>query len=100
MARTTSRADCTASSPRPTASTCWGWGRATASVRHGRERPIALGAPVGVLATSNRSEEHTSELQSIKRITYAVFCFKKKTLHNAPTAAVYHRMLQLLRRFV
>src|SRR3546814_10013165 len=26
----------------------------------------------------NRSEEHTSELQSLLRISYAVFCFKKK----------------------
>src|SRR3546814_4786828 len=31
----------------------------------------ALGAPV-------RSEEHTSELQSLMRISYAVFCLKKK----------------------
>src|SRR3546814_2154841 len=31
---------------------------------------------------SNRSEEHTSELQSLMRITYAVFCLKKKTKHN------------------
>src|SRR3546814_6099108 len=28
---------------------------------------------------SNRSEEHTSELQSLMRITYAVLCLKKKT---------------------
>src|SRR3546814_3020800 len=27
----------------------------------------------------HRSEEHTSELQSLMRISYAVFCFKKKT---------------------
>src|SRR3546814_9060180 len=27
----------------------------------------------------NRSEEHTSELQSLKRISYHVFCLKKKT---------------------
>src|SRR3546814_9698518 len=27
----------------------------------------------------DRSEEHTSELQSLKRISYAVFCLKKKT---------------------
>src|SRR3546814_10825011 len=32
------------------------------------------GGPVGV-----RSEEHTSELQSLMRISYAVFCLKKKT---------------------
>src|SRR3546814_2538002 len=32
----------------------------------------------GYVGTS-RSEEHTSELQSLMRITYAVFCLKKKT---------------------
>src|SRR3546814_7127643 len=30
-----------------------------------------------------RSEEHTSELQSLMRISYAVFCLKKKKLHTA-----------------
>src|SRR3546814_2824626 len=29
-----------------------------------------------------RSEEHTSELQSLMRISYAVFCLKKQTSHN------------------
>src|SRR3546814_3128178 len=29
-----------------------------------------------------RSEEHTSELQSLMRISYAVFCLKKKKLHH------------------
>src|SRR3546814_2356243 len=29
-----------------------------------------------------RSEEHTSELQSLMRISYAVFCLKKKTIVN------------------
>src|SRR3546814_4740398 len=29
-----------------------------------------------------RSEEHTSELQSLMRISYAVFCLKKKTTHH------------------
>src|SRR3546814_6015956 len=32
----------------------------------------------GVLAGFDRSEEHTSELQSLMRISYAVFCLKKK----------------------
>src|SRR3546814_9309983 len=31
------------------------------------------------VGTSLRSEEHTSELQSLMRISYAVFCLKKKT---------------------
>src|SRR3546814_10544315 len=30
-----------------------------------------------------RSEEHTSELQSLMRISYAVFCLKKKTTHKS-----------------
>src|SRR3546814_9652451 len=30
----------------------------------------------------SRSEEHTSELQSLMRISYAVFCLKKKTTHH------------------
>src|SRR3546814_4722685 len=30
----------------------------------------------------DRSEEHTSELQSLMRISYAVFCLKKKTTTN------------------
>src|SRR3546814_9542648 len=32
--------------------------------------------------TVTRSEEHTSELQSLMRISYAVFCLKKKKIHN------------------
>src|SRR3546814_8079462 len=31
-------------------------------------------------AVRGRSEEHTSELQSLMRISYAVFCLKKKTI--------------------
>src|SRR3546814_3334952 len=33
---------------------------------------------VGGSYTGTRSEEHTSELQSLMRISYTVFCFKKK----------------------
>src|SRR3546814_3169114 len=38
------------------------------------------GMPVAILANNGilRSEEHTSELQSLMRISYAVFCLKKK----------------------
>src|SRR3546814_5660675 len=35
----------------------------------------------------DRSEEHTSELQSLMRISYAVFCLKKKKIHTN----TYHR---------
>src|SRR3546814_6588281 len=34
------------------------------------------------LARGKRSEEHTSELQSLMRISYAVFCLKKKITKN------------------
>src|SRR3546814_7661259 len=49
-------------------------------------RPItrtgALAAVVRkALGHKTRSEEHTSELQSLMRISYAVFCLKKNTLH-------------------
>src|SRR3546814_10760797 len=33
------------------------------------------------IIVAHRSEEHTSELQSLMRISYAVFCLKKKTQH-------------------
>src|SRR3546814_2503790 len=33
------------------------------------------------LTTNGRSEEHTSELQSLMRISYAVFCLKKKKIN-------------------
>src|SRR3546814_8714779 len=36
----------------------------------------------GLLGSRNRSEEHTSELQSLMRISYADFCLKKKKKHR------------------
>src|SRR3546814_1524205 len=62
------------------------WRRAEAdrrpgSARRGRERrllPPAHGDP-----RRPRSEEHTSELQSLMRISYAVFCLKKKIKHKS-----------------
>src|SRR3546814_4423513 len=46
--------------------------------------PHALAAEVaiGQLRAWDRSEEHTSELQSLMRISYAVFCLKKKKHNN------------------
>src|SRR3546814_7290851 len=40
------------------------------------------GAGDGRAQAIDRSEEHTSELQSLMRISYAVFCLKKKKTHN------------------
>src|SRR3546814_2665685 len=44
----------------------------------------ALKSPEAYRGTmpNSRSEEHTSELQSLMRISYAVFCLKKKKLHK------------------
>src|SRR3546814_5909157 len=44
----------------------------------GAPRPLVLGEPR--YPPFERSEEHTSELQSLMRISYAVFCLKKKTI--------------------
>src|SRR3546814_1646549 len=43
----------------------------------------------------NRSEEHTSELQSLMRISYAVFCLKKKNKRNSKVRyPVEHQLLR------
>src|SRR3546814_4613466 len=44
------------------------------------QRPLAIAN--GIECIAKRSEEHTSELQSLMRISYAVFCLKKKNKHN------------------
>src|SRR3546814_9573756 len=41
------------------------------------QEPVMVVSPQSV-----RSEEHTSELQSLMRTTYAVFCLKKKTFYT------------------
>src|SRR3546814_10921245 len=43
---------------------------------------LSLAASSGNHGPLARSEEHTSELQSLMRISYAVFCLKKKKQHN------------------
>src|SRR3546814_7202285 len=46
----------------------------------------ALWSALGSLASA-RSEEHTSELQSLMRISYAVFCLKTKNTHTKHKSA-------------
>src|SRR3546814_1019638 len=41
-------------------------------------RTLSTSKPVGNFLELGRSEEHTSELQSLMRISYAVFCLKTK----------------------
>src|SRR3546814_1155624 len=52
-------------------------GRSKTCVWRWQERFMAEGVD-GLLRDKTRSEEHTSELQSLMRISYAVFCLKKK----------------------
>src|SRR3546814_1407470 len=47
---------------------------------------IAIGREPRHLELIGRSEEHTSELQSLMRISYAVFCLKKKKQINTKKA--------------
>src|SRR3546814_3374636 len=71
--------------------------RNTPAVRVGFDLTLTTEKSLGVLALLGddatrrtvldaRSEEHTSELQSLMRISYAVFCLKKKNTyqHNKP----------------
>src|SRR3546814_5615975 len=55
--------------------------RAALALAEAAARSVREGRPVHL--TDQRSEEHTSELQSLMRTSYAVFCLKKKT-HNTP----------------
>src|SRR3546814_4348225 len=43
------------------------------------------------LGSHHRSEEHTSELQSLMRISYAVFCLKKKNTQNNKATHIEHK---------
>src|SRR3546814_8013781 len=53
-------------------------------VRHAgtRFRAAPIARHVAYLEREGRSEEHTSELQSLIRTSYAVFCLKQKTQHQ------------------
>src|SRR3546814_4098367 len=53
--------------------------------RDAAKQPIRIASgTIAAVVAAIRSEEHTSELQSLMRISYAVFCLKKKkqTTHN------------------
>src|SRR3546814_10046373 len=62
----------------------------TSSIRRrpGTSRAASSPRSNGIRASCSRSEEHTSELQSLMRSSYAVFCLKKKIKeHLAPIAS-------------
>src|SRR3546814_943264 len=65
-------------------------GSIAATLRTARDRIVAflmlfLSYSYHCRAQSDRSEEHTSELQSLMRISYAVFCLKKKKYKHTTT---------------
>src|SRR3546814_6383004 len=64
------------------ATTCDRAAAPIAAARPDRQSAATLAAIACVSSTGPRSEEHTSELQSLMRISYAVFCLKKKTNTN------------------
>src|SRR3546814_8716109 len=67
----------------------------TSYSRPGWRGATRIGAAVGSLAGTSRtslvtrSEEHTSELQSLMRISYAVFCLKKKKYSKNKTKTTH-----------
>src|SRR3546814_5551527 len=52
--------------------------------------PAWFALPLAILGGFWRSEEHTSELQSLMRISYAVFCLKKKKIVQEQKKAQKH----------
>src|SRR3546814_7641730 len=56
--------------------------RAARAQAEGRFTSQILPIEVKTRKGTTRSEEHTSELQSLMRISYAVFCLKKKKQHK------------------
>src|SRR3546814_4661063 len=60
---------------------------ARAAGRDGNNAAVVIDpVPAQVQRQRARSEEHTSELQSLMRISYAVFCLKKKKQQESTTA--------------
>src|SRR3546814_4228007 len=57
-------------------------GRGWSSAGQADDRRHVLHDALGGVEPDHRSEEHTSELQSLMRISYAVFCLKKQTNNN------------------
>src|SRR3546814_3965494 len=72
-------------------------GSATEAERREAGNPLSRlsGCQVDYAACRSRSEEHTSELQSLMRISYAVFCLKKKTRHKKKTTLNQLKQLKI-----
>src|SRR3546814_2320357 len=78
-------------------------GRGLKSGLHRSGIPAADGEQRAAAFVAGRSEEHTSELQSLMRISYAVFCLKKKkqkintSVHNSTTLHTLITQIQIVR---
>src|SRR3546814_8277710 len=59
-----------------------------AQIQERLQVPTVIARPFAQMSVS-RSEEHTSELQSLMRISYAVFCLKKKIITYTPSHTKY-----------
>src|SRR3546814_5066702 len=69
------------------------------SLQHGQKitaLPKQLLAEVGFTVREVRSEEHTSELKSLMRISYAVFCLNKKNLTHISLIQIINISILLL----
>src|SRR3546814_1616399 len=74
----------------------WGPGYKLPGTSHRTGHGIGLDGhePVNLVRGETRSEEHTSELQSLMRISYAVFCLKKKKETNTSHIIYSHLICQ------
>src|SRR3546814_5835613 len=69
-----------------------------AIVRGRRLQPdpaAAAAIPGCIVEQVGRSEEHTSELQSLMRISYAVFCLKKNTMRREKSLIIRSHMIKV-----
>src|SRR3546814_6204039 len=73
-------------------SPCYSLSGAAQAVRPNRYRHGSVLGPHCV-THRKRSEEHTSELQSLMRISYAVFCLKKKTMNQTSETQLTTKVL-------
>src|SRR3546814_2449135 len=92
-----------ATSWRPSCISCCGRGTLTSPCccccgRSSMRPKIAICPPVSSTAIFGRSEEHTSELQSLMRTSYAVFCLKKK--NTTPYIHVHHRFKNIIQHTI
>src|SRR3546814_3042586 len=66
---------------------------------HGRFAAMVATSTVAMFVLM-RSEEHTSELQSLMRISYAVFCLKKKTKSKQIVNITYYTYINTTKQII